>query len=155
MRVSYSIQCLLFNSIKIIPHQLMYHCCITVVLFYSQSEIFKEEEFFIPALRLCGLKDTYYDKCVAEKAIHLSVHTACAMILHSRWNERSGLEKINDCTIWFAGTSSVPKTLVLHRLSAPGKQTHVFYGKWYCKNYTPVSWYMGLQVLGWIVVNCN
>ena len=54
----------------------MYHCCITVVLFYRQSEIFKEEEFFIPALRLCGLKDTYYDKCVAEKAIHLSVHTA-------------------------------------------------------------------------------
>ena len=121
--------------------------CITVVLFYGQSEIFMEEEFFIPALRLCGLKDTYYDKCVAEKAIHLSVHTAYAMILHSRWNERSGLEKINDCTIWFAGTSSVPKTLVLHRLSAPGKQTHVFYGKWYCKNYTPVSWYMGLQVL--------
>lgn len=62
----------------------MYHCCITVVLFYGQSEIFKEEEFFIPALRLCGLKDTYYDKCVTEKAIHLSVHTAYAMILHSR-----------------------------------------------------------------------
>ena len=59
-----------------VSHQLMYHCCITVVLFYGQSEIFKEEEFFIPALRMCGLKDTYYDKCVAEKAIHLSVHTA-------------------------------------------------------------------------------
>ena len=66
----------------------MYHCCITVVLFYGQSEIFKEEEFFIPALRLCGLKDTYHDKCVAEKAIHLSVHTAYAMILHSRGEMR-------------------------------------------------------------------
>ena len=84
--MSHSIQC--FQQYKDNPSSvdvsLLYHCCITVVLFYGQSEIFKEEEFFIPALRLCGLKDTYYDKCVTEKAIHLSVHTAYAMILHSR-----------------------------------------------------------------------